>query len=493
MVYTSFKNKPAENKEEAGWRIIKNSAFILSSKGIRVVSSVFILIAVARYLSVQQYGEFTFVVTFVSSIMALSYFGIQRVLIRDIAKDKANASHYFGIAIRLRSYLTAFAVMILLISIQFMELSSLTVVAVIVAIISEFFITFSSLSKAVFQGFEKMIYEPTIILIFYIMLSISTVAVIYFDMGFLWLFIAIAFSNSIQFFATAYILLTRFIRPSFDIKKTVLRKFFKDSSLVGVGVFFCQNLSRINVLMLKWLGNLEHVAFFQVPHNIVLQIQMLPASLVAALFPLISNLQHNEPAKALEIYEKILRYTFTSSFFIAMFFSIFSHEIIDTVFGSKYENSVAVLTVISWAIIPMSMEMALNCILVAMDKQRYIAFYSGIILLMNSLAALVFIPLYGYMGGAFLALFFYTCLSLFSLYFVLKSGLSVHLYKIVTKTVTAGLFSAATVLSLRANSLFVAAFTGMIVYFTILLITNMYKKEELLFAASSIKQVFNKN
>jgi O-antigen/teichoic acid export membrane protein len=167
-----------EQKDVSSTRILKNSIFILLSRGIQIASSFFVVVVVARYLSVDQYGEYSYILAFVSSIMALAYFGIQSVLIREIANDNTLAAQILGAAIELRTLLSIIAVLALCISMYVMELRGLLLAAGFIAIASEFFLSFSMLSKSVFQAFEKMIYEPFIALMNGLVLSIGIAAVI---------------------------------------------------------------------------------------------------------------------------------------------------------------------------------------------------------------------------------------------------------------------------------------------------------------------------
>lgn len=455
-------------------RVIRNSIFILFARGAEFISAFFILIAIARYLSVKEYGDYSFIIAYVSSIMALTYFGIQQITIREIAKDKVNANQYLGTAIQLRAVLSIIAALAIMVSVQFMNLPNLMVTAIIIGIFSEFFLTFSMLLKAVFQAFEKMIYEPILALINSLVLLAGIAMGIYLDMGFLWLFIAILISNVIHFIIAVYILSYRFVRPLFNINRAAFRAFLKDSSIIGVGIFFYQNLFRIDVLMLKWLGRTEDVAFFQIPHSLIMHIGVVPASLTVAVFPVFSRLFNNEPSNRDAVFEKVFRCFFILSFIPAMFISLFSQEIIGVVFSSKYAQSVTALMIVAWAIIPLSMDIFLNSILIAMNKQKYSVIYGGVTLAMNFLAALVFIPRYGFIAAAYIALLSYCLLFLCSLYVVARSGLPVVLDKILAKTVLSGLISGLTVFSLKPVSIFLAIPVGIIIYLVLILMMNAF-------------------
>jgi O-antigen/teichoic acid export membrane protein len=469
----------AAGEKHSSSRMLRNSIFILASRGIQFLSSFFVIIIIARYLSVEQYGEYSFLFAFVSSVMALSYFGIQQVLIREIARNKKSASQSLGAAIQLRSSLSAVAVIIVLLALYFKNPSLLLVIACIVAIASEFFLSFSMLSKSVFQAFEKMIYEPMLTLIYCIVLSVSVAAVIYFDMGFLWLFIAAAFANLVQLVIASYILSSRFIRPSFTIERSVFRQFFKNAVVIGLGIFFYQNLFRIDVLMLKWFGRIEDVAFFQIPHSLILQIQQVPMSLVIAIFPVFSMLIHTDRETMASLYEKIFRFMFIGSMFACMSLFLFSKEIIHLVFGAKYAVSAIAMMIVSLAVVPLFMDMILNGVLIAMNKQKYSAIYAGIALILNALAAIVFIPQYGFIAAAWIAVFSYTFVFICSLYFVEKNGLSIKWGRVAAKTFTAVFISGTAVFMFKPFSIILSVIGGTILYFGILLLLRAFTMNEL--------------
>lgn len=464
----------------ASSNVLKNSFFILLSRGIQFLSSFFIVVAVTRYLSVEQYGVYSFLAAFVSSIMALSYFGIQQVLIREIAQNKITASQTLGAAIQLRTSLSIVAVTIVLVSFYFMKLPAPIIVAGVVAIMSEFFLSFSMLPKSVFQAFEKMKYEPVIMLIHCLVLSLSVAVVIYFNMGFVWLFIAAAVANMIQLAMSLYILSSRFLHPTFTLERSIFRQFFKDVLVIGIGIFFYQNMFRLNVLLLKWFGNVEDVSFFNAPHSLIMQIQIIPLSLMIAIFPLFSRLMHSDREKLAKIYEKLLRFLFIFSTLAGVSLFSFSKEIITTVFGDKYFNSVPALMIISWAIIPLTLDMLTNGVLIAMNKQKYSIIYAGLALALNSFAALIFMPTYGFIAAAYLSLFSYTFLCICSLYFIGKNGLPVRLEKTVGKTFAAVIIGAIIFVLLKPVSIVLSLFVGTSFYFGAILFMRAFTIDELM-------------
>jgi O-antigen/teichoic acid export membrane protein len=270
------------------------------------------------------------------------------------------------------------------------------------------------------------------------------------------------------------------MRPSFTVEMTVVRQFFKNAVVIGLGIFFYQNLFRIDVLMIKWFGRIEDVAFFQIPHSLILQIQQVPMSLVISIFPVFSRLIHTDRETMVVLYEKIFRFMFIGSIFTGMSLFIFSKEVIHLVFGSKYAASAPSMMIVSLAVFPLIMDMLLNGVLIAMNKQKYSVIYAGIALFLNALAAIAFIPRYGFIAAAWIAVFSYAFVFICSLYFVEKNGLSIKWGRITAKTFTAVFISGTAVFMLKPLSLILSVIGGTILYFGVLLLLRAFKMNELL-------------
>ncbi|HWR71741.1 MAG TPA: oligosaccharide flippase family protein, partial [Nitrospirota bacterium] len=343
--------------------------------------------------------------------------------------------------------------------------SSLAVAGIAIAVVSEFFLSLSMLSRAVFQAFEKMIYDPVVSIIYCLLLSAGITVAIVLDWGLLGLLGAAAIANAAQFLISARIFSSRFVRPSFDFDKSVLRTYLKDAAVIGIGIFFYQNLFRINVLMLKWLGKIEDVAYFQIAHNFIMQLQVLPFAFVTAVFPVFSRLLSEEPARMRDAYQRIFRYILILSFFVSLFIFGFSREIVETVFGSKYDRSAAALMIVSWAVAPLALDMLMNSMLIAMDKQRYAVIYAGVTLLLNLIFAVLLIPSHGFIAASWLSLSSYVLLLMFSLYFVSRNGLGGVSSCVLLKTLLAGLIGLAAIYFLKSVSAVFAFMAASGLYF----------------------------
>lgn len=448
--------------------IIRNSAFLAAARGIQILFFYLITVVVTRYLSVGDYGEYAFIVALVGAVMSLTDFGAQQVLIREIARDRANAGVYVGTALVLRGALSAVAIAGLLVAVPFLGVSAVGKAAVPIAIVAELFLAFTLLARSVFQAYEQMVYEPLLALFGSLALAGGIAAVIFLDLGFLWLFAAAAAANALQLGVSAWLVQRRMVRPSFSLRVPLLRSFLKHIAVIALGVFLFMNLIRVNVFMLKWLCTIEEVAFFQLPHNLIFQIQVLPYALVTAIFPVFSRLVHEAPERMAGMYEKVFKYLFIASLFAALCLSLFSREIIEVVFGAKYAPSVPVLAVVAWGIVPLAMDMLLFSILVAMKKQKYSIYYSAFAIALSVLGGLFLLPRYGALGAAALSLLAYGILFACSFTLVSRYTVAIRLPALLGELAPAVALTVGLALALKPLSAAAALLAVTAAYFGVL-------------------------
>ncbi len=478
---------PREHEKSLSKGVLKNSFFILLARGIQLLSAFVVAIAVARYLSITQYGEYSFLVAFVSSIMALAYFGIQQILIREIAMGGASAARVLGAAVKLRMLLSLVAATIIVVSLFSMKLPRMLIEAGLIAVVSEFCLSFSMLSKALFQALEKMIYAPLVSILYSVVLLAGVAAVISFHLGFLWLFSALALANFAQLVTASVILSRKFVLPLFSVERDMFRRFFKDSLVIGVGIFFYQNLFKINVLMLRWVGSINDVSYFSAPHNLIVQLQVVPLALTTAIFPVFSRLIATDRKRMIAIYEKIFRVMFIASAFAAVMLSLFAREIIMLMFSSKFEQSVAALAIVSWAVIPLTLDMLLNGVLIAMNKQKYSVIYAGVTIALNFLASLLFIPRYGFIAASYIAVLSYALLFLCTQYIMARNGVKIAMTRTVVNTIVATGMAAGAIMIVKPFSIIASLIAGSCAFSLAVMATGAITVQELMLLRESLR------
>ena len=82
--------------------IIHNSGWLLFDKIVRVLLVLMVSVWVARYLGPSQFGELSYILAYISFFQVVASLGIDGVVVREIAQDKARANEILGTAFALR-------------------------------------------------------------------------------------------------------------------------------------------------------------------------------------------------------------------------------------------------------------------------------------------------------------------------------------------------------------------------------------------------------
>lgn len=81
---------------------INNSGWLIFDKLIRLLLGLLVSAWVARYLGPAQYGQLAYVLAYLAFFQAIAVLGMDGIIVRDIAKDKAKAGEILGTAFILR-------------------------------------------------------------------------------------------------------------------------------------------------------------------------------------------------------------------------------------------------------------------------------------------------------------------------------------------------------------------------------------------------------
>jgi O-antigen/teichoic acid export membrane protein len=127
-------------------------------------------------------------------------------------------------------------------------------------------------------------------------------------------------------------------------------------SLVGFIAFF---VSRIDLLMISFLGAAKHVGVYGVAYKIAQQGEMLRNVCAVAFFPMLVKRFHGGTVRARTLFRYSLCF-FAGIFVLSIVASLFAESAIGVLFGPQYRESGRVLRVLifylafSWATLPLT-------------------------------------------------------------------------------------------------------------------------------------------
>jgi len=460
--------------------ITKNAAALFIARIIDAASRLAILAIAARYLGVETFGQFAFIVVAVPLVFRLSSIGMaNQIVTRELVQNKAQGGKYLGSALILRLILSASILTILVVIVQFMDLSTETVIAVYAMGFAQFPLMLSDVFMAVFRASEKMEYN-TLVSMASQLISFATVAsAAYFDLGFVSLFLCFVLGNFVRALSAFFLSSKQFVKPQIDIDTDLWKHFVKSSIPLGLSNFLKEAYLKVDVFALKVLRSSREIALFHAPYSVITRITIFPRSIVMAIFPLLSRLAISSESTLAHTYERIFRFLLIFALPIPVLASLLSRKIVVLLYGDEFAPAAIVLQILVW-VIPFLFIVSLhNFVLTAMNKQIFVLISMTICFLTNLILDLILVPQFGYVGASIATLVAYVALILTGLYFVCRQLHIIPLHANLLKPLFSFVVTALFIYLLQEQNVTWVAPGGVLVYVTMLFLTRTYSLKDI--------------
>ncbi len=351
-------------------RGIKNASYLalgnLVAQAIGLVGFAYI----ARVLGPHDYGTYLTVGTFVGMFDVFLLGGLNKVIIREGSQDVSSMRRPLEKTIAIRNLLSLAAVVVCIVSSFFAPYDVRTKLYIVL---------FSAqLAYTGLQGFLQTIYQATERMRYIAILSVANrilsvgLSIVFLSRGYglLALFLILLGSDLVTTLATyrhsqSLVPFRFFSRIQFDKRLLKPAVVF---SLLGFMAFFA---SRIDLLMISFLGMAEQVGVYGVAYKIAQQGEMLKNVCAVAFFPILVKRFHERAmdSAALARYS-VLFFAGVLVLSVAAFFAV--PVVIRILFGPDYGESGVILRVLifylafAWATLPFT------SLLQATGNERYL-------------------------------------------------------------------------------------------------------------------------
>lgn len=445
-----------------------NFLALAASRLVQIGSGFVVLVAVARTLSIDAFGRYSSLSALAGAVVALTYFGIQQVMIREMVADRPHADRIMGRAVTLRLLLALASAAALGAAGMIFGYDRQMLLGLALAFGLEACRSMGMLGCAVFQAYERMDYEPPLSIVS----GLASLACVGLALWLGWGFVGALGGlcvAAVLHMGLVWHVAGRFLaKPSFAFDRASLWRMFATASVVGLGIFFHQNLFRANTLMLSWLGGLASVAAFQAPHEFILKLEILPQALMLAVFPALTRLAGADPAAAGRLFRLTFRHTLQAMALPSILLAFYAEPACVLLFGQKFDGAAAVMRLLALALAPLALDMLVNNLLVAIGRQRYALYYAAAALGLNVAANAYAVPHYGAPGSAVVALGSYVWLLAFSTRFAARHGYAAKAWGAMARVACAGGACLGACVLLR-HAPILGLLAGSAVYLTVLL------------------------
>ncbi|MFN8632733.1 MAG: oligosaccharide flippase family protein [Chloroflexota bacterium] len=386
-------------------RVFRNSAFPMAASLFNKVVDLGFAVIMFRVLGAEGVGAYTFAGVLTTYYDIVVGWGLGTLITRDVAQDRAAAGRYLGngVALRLLLWLGAVAVTALLTGPlgDPLDISPPLALAIWLLVLGLLPSLLSGVVSALFMAHERMD-TPAAVTVF------STISKVVLGLAALllgWGYVGLAAVSIVTNVATLLLLAILYAvsvgwpRPSIDAR--IVWLLVGTSFPLMVNGLLNQLFFKIDVLLLKPLAGDLALGWYSTAYKLIDGLQVIPASFVIALFPLLARYAREDRARLARSTETGLKVLLALAFPIAVGTTLLADPIVLVIAGPGYlPESARALQVLIWYL-PISFTNGLlQYVLISVNRQRTLTVAFAVGVAFNVLANLASIPRFGYLGAA---------------------------------------------------------------------------------------------
>ncbi|MDD2303653.1 MAG: flippase [Prolixibacteraceae bacterium] len=380
--------------------VINNIIWLFLDKAIRLGVGFFIGTWFARYLGVEQFGIYNYVIAFVSIFGTLASLGMNGIIVRDLVNTPKDRDKIISSILTVLLISGSLAYLINIVTVHVINKD--LIIKVLISIYGLTLISKASdIIRFYFEAQIKSKYVVVVENIVFIVISSLKIMMILMHttlIYFIWLAVFETFITSFGLIFIYYKFISKSIKWIIDRK--YIKRALKDSipiflSAVGISIYM-----RIDQVMLgQILGN-ESVGVYSAALRLSELWYLIPTIIISSAFPKILRSKSVDISKYNNQIIKVLKSLNFISIIIIGITSLFSVQIILLVYGNEYLASANVLIIHIWTGLFVGLGIMGGNWYIANNLQK-IVFYrtligAGLCVFLN----LFLIPKYGPMGAA---------------------------------------------------------------------------------------------
>ncbi len=392
-------------------KIYKNIGWLFLAEFVGTCLIFGINILIARKLGVDNFGQYSFVMSFVMFFASIADFGFNTVFIRDISQNHKLAKKYLEHSLLLKFFSGILILLITLISSRIFARD----VPMMFFLVASLYVVFNStneLLRAIFRARQLMKLEACFkvgeriifFLISFLIIKVGINSILpilytYLASSLLFLFFIIVFFNN------------RIGRLIFKVDRNNLIYFLKEGWPIGLGAFFVTVYTSVDIILLKiLLKDFTQIGIYAAAYKFLILAVTGLGLISAAFFPVLS--EQVKSSKKPPIFKQYLGTVFLVAMLGFSFLFFLNKEIVNIFYGSNFILSARVLSILSISLIFIAIRDPFTYLFIAQGRKYVYLITVGIAAIANIIANIIVIPRYGIIGASWATVIaeFFVCI-----------------------------------------------------------------------------------
>jgi len=333
-------------------RVVKNSIWLIAQPLLMNAISLFAVAYIARGLPKDDYGRFIYALSFITMFMPLTNLGLRLLTVRDIAtsRTRPDLSEYIGRMLMLRFSLAVIGAALAIGVVSFLQKSPDTRHVVYLATCIILLQGLTTTVTDVFQAFETMRHVAQVQFVSGFVLTVLSVAAIFFGYGLIGLMASYVIGNFIGAVLSLYYLRAKYATPRLSIDF----RFWKESLVKAAPFFFPTLISQtgrqLGVVILGNTAGAAAVGTYGAASTLMDKLNIIPDGVCTALFPTLAATFKTSQEEAAALYRRFFGYFLILALPIAVGTAVLARPIILLLYGARYQSSPIILALLVWAL-----------------------------------------------------------------------------------------------------------------------------------------------
>jgi O-antigen/teichoic acid export membrane protein len=391
--------------------VAKNIFHLLSSSVLQKAIAFVYFALIARWAGVEDTGAYFFALSWTLMFTTITDLGLTPVLIREVAKDKAQTEKYLNQTLALKLPLTAVAVLAAVVGAWLFHISPETrvLVELAAAVISldAISLTFYGILRAhhvlKYEGLGLIAGQTITMIIGLTSLKMGAPLAL--------LVVALIAGSSWNALASMWIVRKRLgirVRLTWDwsFAKKILRMAIP---FALAGAFVKVYTSADAVLLTQFKGEAA-AGLYSVPYKLTFAFQFVPMAFTAAFYPAMSRAYAADKHELGDLFYKALWALMLIAAPIAAGIMALAPELVDFVYGKDYLPAVLAVQLLILCAVPIFLDFPIGSLLNASDRQMTQTKLMGMATVISVILNIILIPMYGLIGVVIASLVSHTAL-----------------------------------------------------------------------------------
>jgi len=399
-------------------RVLQNVAASITGRGLAIVFSTGAAILLARFLGVEKLGEYGAIYAYIGLFSWMATFGFEPVLIRELSKDRNNASSLVHTTIILSSLFSVGTIGFSILLARWFGYSGFLWWLLVLASL-EFALTPLRLPAVIFQVDMRQWYAATI--------NVVRQGLWFVIIGALWIVKAplsyvvlarvfTALVESLMMWAWS----RRFLLGDKQFLLGRARMLLTHSFPIAFTSLLGMIYMRIDQVMLHKMTTDSVLGQYVAAVKVSELFELLPSSLMFSIAPILS-VSFAQPQRFRSHIDRTFRYLMVLAGGLCVTMTVGARPIIWVLYGEQFLPAASLLAILIWSEIAVFFAAVVCNALIAGDQQRFLPLPTLVGAAINISLNLVLIPHYGATGAAWATLVSYTMAWMVCLLFISKT------------------------------------------------------------------------